>query len=279
MRSGNVFARLKNRKLSIRSKLWLSLGAIAIVLLVSSIISVMEYRGMSSYVSGMVANDIYSVNVAQQMADASDEYNLAILSVVGDESSVRMPDFDEKAFTDRCDSLRASLSSKAVLPLADSVEYSFAAYMLTSLELQDVLSSDFIDTRSWYFERLQPRYRRFRDDIDKLAEAVYIDLEQNSETFQSTFYRSIIPGIVAVAVGLLLIFLLIFYLNAYYVRPIRKMRDSLSMYRSYNTPYNCDFPGDDELKDLNQGITDMAVENRQLRKRITAIRNRSSEEQ
>ena len=56
-------------KLNLRTKLNLSLSLIGVVLLVSSIISVMEYRSMSSYVSDMIADNIHSVNVAQKLAD------------------------------------------------------------------------------------------------------------------------------------------------------------------------------------------------------------------
>ena len=262
-------------KLNLRNKLNLSLSFIGVVLLVSSIISVMEYRSMSSYVSDMIADNIHSVNVAQKLADQANEYNLEILALVGDESSVALPNFDRVAFTSRCDSLRASLSSNGIMPLADSVEYSYSAYMLTSLELQDVIASDFIDTRSWYFERLQPRYRRLRSDIAKLTDAIYVDLEDNSRTFESTFYRSIIPGIVAVGVGLLLLLMLLFFVSVYYVRPIYRMLDAIRLYRTQGAPYNYDFPGDDQLHGLNEEISELASENGVLRKRIPAMRRNS----
>ncbi|MCR5560422.1 MAG: hypothetical protein K6F58_01215 [Bacteroidales bacterium] len=262
-------------KFNLRTKLSLSLSLIGIVLLVSSIISVMEYRSMSSYVSDMIAENIHSVNVAQKLADQANEYNLAILALVGEESSVVLPDFDKAAFTARCDSLRASLSSNGIMPLADSVEYAYSAYMLTSFELQDVIASDFIDTRSWYFERLQPRYRRLRSDIAKLTEAIYVDLEDNSRTFESTFYRSIIPGIVAVGVGLLLLLMLLFFMTVYYVTPIYRMLDSLRLYRSHGTPFSYDFPGNDQLHCLNEEISELASENGILRKRISAMRRNS----
>ncbi len=266
----------KYGKLSLRSKVILSLGAIAVVLLVSSLISVLEYRSMSSYVSDMVADNIQRVNVARKLADVSNEYNLAILAVVGDESSVALPDFDAKVFMAHCDSLRKGLSSNILQPLADSVEYAYSAYMLTSMELEDVISSDFIDTRSWYFERLQPRYRRLRQDIDNLSNAIYSELEYNSGNFENSYYRSIVPGFVAVAVGLVLILLLVFFLNVYLVDPVYKMRDSIELFRTVNSRYGCTFPGDDELQDLNRHISEIAEDNQQLRRRISALRNKNN---
>ena len=258
-----------------RAKLTLSLSAIAITLLVSSVISIMEYSRMSHYVSDLMADNVKSINLAQKLSDVSSQYNLDILSVIGDDAISTLPDFHQKEFMSHCDSLRESVMADKMVPLTDSVIYAYSAYMLTSMELNDVLLSDFIDTRSWYFERLQPRYRRLRSDIAKLTEAIYVDLEDNSRTFESTFYRSIIPGIVAVGVGLLLLLMLLFFISVYYVNPIYRMLDAIKYYRSSNTPYNYDFPGDDQLHELNANISEIASENGVLRKRISAMRRNS----
>ena len=147
MAFGKFFKRLRESRLSIRTKLVLSLSSIAAILLVSLSISVMEYSGMSNYVSDLIADDISSINVANRLADMSNTYNLQILEVIGDETSLRVPAFDDEYFKSHCDSLRSSVPSNQVKPLADSVMYSYSAYMLTSLELEDVLQSDFIEGR------------------------------------------------------------------------------------------------------------------------------------
>ena len=224
MAFGKFFKRAREKRLSMRTKLILSLSSIAVILLVSLSISVMEYSGMSDYVSDLIADDISSINVANRLADMSNTYNLQILEVIGDETSVRVPSFDDEYFKSHCDSLRSSVPSNQVKPLADSVMYSYSAYMLTSLELEDVLQSDFIDSRSWYFERLQPRYDRLRT-----------------------------------------------FLLAFYVNPLYRMLDGLDAYRSRDKKYSVKFDGDDQLAQLNEGISELANENRQLRSRIKTM--------
>ena len=269
---GKIRNRLATWRLSLAAKLTLSLSAIAVILVVSSIISLMEYRRMSSYVSGLIADNINSINVAQKLSEVTDKYNLDILSVIGDEQAL-LPTFNQEEFVSRCDSLKKNLTSVSLLPLADSVMYSYAAYMLTTLEFEDVLLSDFIDSRTWYFDRLQPKFNRLRGDIDALSAGMYNDLKKNSETFERGFYRSIIPGLVAVLAGLILVVLLLFFILAYYVRPIYKMLAALRDYRSIGKRYTYNFEGDDQLSELNAGISELAGENHQLRKRLTTLRN------
>ena len=271
MSARSVIKKVRDRHLSMRAKLILSLSSIAAILLLSSLISVLEYSSMSDYVSELVADDIRSINVANRLADMSNTYNLQILEVIGDETSLRVPEFDDGYFKSHCDSLRMSVASNQVRPLADSVMYSYSAYMLTSLELEDVIQSDFIDSRSWYFERLQPRFERLRYDMDQLSSSIYKDLERNSATFERGFYRSIIPGIVAVGVGLLLVVMLLFFLLVFYVNPLYRLLDGLDAYRSRDKKYSVKFDGDDELVRLNDGISELANENRQFRIRIKTI--------
>ncbi|MBR0300691.1 MAG: hypothetical protein IJQ93_10295 [Bacteroidales bacterium] len=263
---------MKSKRLSLKAKLYLSLSAIALVLLVSSMISVLEYRRMSSYISDMIADNIESINAAQKLSEEANGYNLSVLAVVGDETSIHRPHFDEAVFAARCDSLRSKAPNTRVAHLADSVQYAYAAYMLTSFELEDVLQSDFIDTRSWFFERLQPRYRRLRHDIDALSSAIYEQLADNSVTFEGTFYRSIIPGIVAVGVGLLLVLMLMFFLESYYAGPMYKMLSGLRNYRSHGRDYSVSFDGDDQLSELNDSIKEISAENKLLKKRISAMK-------
>ena len=264
--------RMKEFRLTMRMKLTLSLSAIAVSLLVSSVISIMEYYRMSSYVSDLIADNIRSVNLAQKLSEVTNKYNLDLLTVIGDDSVNTLPDFHQKEFMGHCDSLRNSLTSSKMVPLTDSVLYAYSAYMLTSLELNDVLLSDFIDTRAWYFDRLQPRFKRLNNYIDVLNGAIYDDLKKNSLTFQRGFYRSIIPGAVAVGVGLLLVLMLLFFLLVFYVNPIYRMLSGLNNYRSYNKKYSYSFEGDDQLVELNDGITELTGENQMLRKRVANLR-------
>ena len=269
-----MFVKFKNWwrefRLSLRMKMILSILAIAVVLLMSSVISVLEYRHMSNYVSGMIADDIDDLRKAQLLVDAVDQYNLQLLAVIGDDNISVLPEFDRDGFLTHCDSLRKSVGSNNA-PLADSVLYAYSAYMLASMELQEVLESDFINTRDWYFTRLQPLWGY----MDRLSETIHSDLRRNSENFDRGFYRSIIPSAVALAVGIILLFLLMFFILAYYVDPLYKMLSSLREYLGYRRRYTYTFDGNDQLADLNQAVTDLAEENRSLRKRIAEMKEKA----
>ena len=76
----------------------------------------------------------------------------------------------------------------------------------------------------------------------------------------------------AVGVGLLLVLMLLFFVLAFYVNPLYRMLDGLNAYRSNDKKYTVRFEGDDQLVELNEGISELAGENQQLRRRIREIR-------
>ena len=264
----------RSHSLSLRKKLTLALSAIAVVLLVSSVITLLEYRRMSTYVSGIISDDIRNIEVAQSLLNAVDTYNLRILAVIGADNLNTLPDFDQQKFVFYCDSLKSSFTQENMIPLADSVLSSYSRYMKVSMDLEKVLFSE-DDTRVWYFDTLQPSFNALRSDIEKLNGLMFDELRTNSADYDRGFYRSMVPSAVAVAVGVLLIFLLMFFILVYYVDPLCKMLSSLENYKSIGKKYTCNFEGDDELSRLNGGIMDLTEENRQLRRRIKDLKEKS----
>lgn len=257
---------------SMRVKLFFSLGSIAAILLVSGIISIIEYRRMSDYVSELISSNIKSINLSQRLADMSQEYNHQMLAVVLMNDISLMPDFDLKLFQQQADSLKNSVTSSNSLPVVDTVAKSFDAFMRTSLKFDEVFLADTVDTGEWFFGSLQPCYNKFRKDMDALNGAIHDELRANSADFDAGFYRSIIPGVVSVGAGLLLVMLLMFFIMSYYVNPICRMSDGVDNYRAMGKRHTYTFDGDDQLANINLGLTELVDENLELKRRVKALR-------
>lgn len=256
-----------------KKKLFFSLGSLAMILLLSSVISILEYRRMSDYVSELIASNIKSINLSQKLADITQEYNDQMLAVVVQNDISLMPDFNLAYFNAQSDSLRSSFTSSKMLPKVDSVVMSFDAFMKTSLKFDEVFLADSVDTGEWFFGSLQPRYTKLRQDLNSLNEVIHEELRDNSADFDAGFYRSIIPGVVSVGAGLLLILLLLYFTMVYYVRPIYRMSDGVDSYRVSGRRYIYEFDGDDQLANINSGMTEIIEENVELKRRLKNLRD------
>ena len=269
----NLFRRKKERKPSIRKKAVFSLGSLALIFVLSGAITFLEYRRISDYVSERISASINSITLSQQLSDITEEYNNKMLAVVLRNDISIMPDTDEyNVFMAQSEALKNSIGSEDALPILNKVEVSFDRFISTAREFDQVFLADTVDTPEWFFGTLQPRYNKFRSEMNILNEAIYNDLLSNSADFDAGFYRSIIPGVVSVGAGLLLIMLLLFFTLVNYVRPIYRMADGINAYRSSGRRYNFVFDGDDQLAEINSGVTEIIEENIELKTRIKALR-------
>ena len=256
----------KKKAFSLKTKLVLSLSAIAIMLLASGLISFLEYQRMNSRVSVQVSESIEQLNLTESLYSMCVIYNMEVLKVVGDEEITVLPKFDTPVFIEKA----------MKLPNYQKIADALTNYINTANDLEDVLLSDFIDSRAWYFDELQPDYEALVATIGEAGNKTYKDLAEYSQTYDTGLNRSVIPMIVAVGGGLLLVLMLMFFLLSFYVNPLYNMLEGLKNYRAYNKKYTYDFDGDDQLRELNSGISDMIAENQQMRKRISSVKNPES---
>lgn len=262
---------LKNGKrkfhMGMASKLSLAIAAIILILFTSSVISILEFRRMSTYVSDRISDNITCINLSSEFAVSLDEYNLRILSSVGKADSLKISDINPKVYLSVTDSLLFLLSEHRLV-YADSLYAAYERYVARSLELNAVIVSDFMDTRDWYFTKLQPEYNNVRKYQDILNLGIHDNLMKNSVSFDESFYRSIMPSVVSVAVGILLSLLLLFFILAYYVHPLDTMLRAMDSHKRYSHQYNVLFEGDDQLQELNADISELISENAILKKKI-----------
>jgi sensor histidine kinase YesM len=105
-----------------------------------------------------------------------------------------------------------------------------------------------------------------------LNDVIHSELRQNSANFDAGFYRSIIPGVVSVGAGLVLILLLFYFTMANYVNPIYKMSAGVDNYRLSGRRYSYEFDGEDQLGNINSGLSELIEENQELKRRIKTLR-------
>ena len=183
-----------------KRKLFAGLGSIAAILLLSSVISIIEYTRMSDYVS-------------QRLADVVVEYDF------------QMPEL----FAVGLDSTKTGIDSSLMVFVVDSVA-------------------------TWF------------------NQAVYNELKLTSEAFDAGYYRSIMPVVVAVGAGLLLVFLFLYFMMSYYVNPICRISEGIDNYRQSGRRHSYEFDGDDQVANINAGITELMEENIELKRRIRALK-------
>ena len=272
----NWFKRKTEKKPSIRRKAVFSLGSIAIVFVLSEAITILEYRGMSQYVSERISESINNITLSQQLSDITEEYNNKMLAAVIENDPALQPQIDEEIsyesqFKSQLSALKNSISSETGQEVLENVEKSFYEYMKAAKNFDTVYRSA-MDTGEWFFGTLQPSYTKLRTVVVELNSVIHDELHDNSINFDNSFYRSIVPGIVCISAGLLLVLLLMYFIISNYVNPIYKIAAGLNAYKSSGKRYGNIMEGNDHLADINADLTEIIEENIELKHRVKNLK-------
>ena len=66
-----------------------------------------------------------------------------------------------------------------------------------------------------------------------------------------------------------------YFINVLYINPLYKISDGIDNYRSSGKNFSYDFEGDDQIANINTGVTELTEENAELKRRISVLRHNS----
>jgi len=254
--------------MGIKRKVFLGCVVLALILLISSSISMFEFTRMNDHVTELISDNANSIEVSRGLLARAEEYNLRLMHlVVGEVIEESIEVINDEEFISFFSDIRESFVTEHDKANADSVMYAFAAYMYVVREASDIwlISGDDI-RKEWYFNRLQPVYTKLKAYIEKLTNDSQDALIHNSQSLQDNFYRSLMPGLVSVLLGFLMVLLFNYYLNYYLINPLLKISRGIKGYLSFNKNYDIKIEGNDELAELNDRVKDIVDINKSAKK-------------
>ena len=260
---------LRFKKLGIKRKVLLGCIVLAIILFFSSLISIFEFTKMNRYVSGVIADNIRSINAARELLSVSEQYNISLMNGLVLDNEARPEGISisrEEELVSSFENLSRSFVTTEERAAADSVLYAYAAYMQVVSEADKMWENDYTERQHWFFNRLQPVYLKFRGYMMHLTTICQDSLIESSQDIREGTYRSLMPGLVSVLVGMIMVLLFNYYLNYYLINPLLKVTAGIKGYRYHGRDYGVKLDNDDELEKLNEAVGDI-VEQNQVYKR------------
>ena len=254
--------------MSIKKKISKGFVVIGTILMVSSAISIYEFIRMRNTVSNLINDNISAITTSRQLLEVADEYNFNLLEGLGDEHwMLNLKDKDDNRFSEHLAQVRDKFTTRQERMYADSVLYAYTSYIWVMNDATKVWHDDYAERRNWYFTKLHPIYIQLRGYLQKLANTSQEALAENSLTMTESFYRSIMPGVVTVVMGIILVFLFNYFINFYFVNPLLRISEGISDYIQRKKSYNVMVENDDELKVLNENVKELVESNKKLSKR------------
>ncbi|MBR3030871.1 MAG: hypothetical protein IKH93_06975 [Bacteroidales bacterium] len=248
----------KKARRTIRRKVRTGFTILGTILFFSSVIAVFEFVRINRASSGVVNDNILSINEERSLMESSEQFNLALLEMLGEETAPE--DFSNSihdSFVSTLENLPDNFTTEQENRYADSVRFAYAAYMQVVMEAPEIWEQGAAARQEWFFGRVQQYYSYLRNYINDLNSISNAALQANSEMMESTFFRSMMPAVAALIVGLIVILLFNAYLNYYVIKPVSKMGKGVKEFVRFGKDYNITFDNDDEISDLNDALTDL----------------------
>ena len=253
--------------MAIKKKISLGFVVIGSILLISSAISIYEFVRMRNTVSSLINDNLAAINTANLLMEVSDEYNFNLLQALGDESTLLIPrDKNDNRFSNYLNEIRGNFTTSKERQYTDSVLFAYTTYIIIMNDAPEVWRGDYAGRRSWYFNKLHPVYKKLRGYLQQLTVTSQDALAENSMTMTDSFYRSIMPGVVAVMAGLVLVLLFNYFINFYFVNPLLRISEAISDYLNRKKSYTLIVDTDDELQELNENVKELVEINKKLSK-------------
>ncbi|MBR5100791.1 MAG: MCP four helix bundle domain-containing protein [Bacteroidales bacterium] len=262
---------LRFKKLGIKRKVLLGCIVLAIMLFFSSLISIFEFTKMNRYVSGVIADNIRSINAARELLSVSEQYNISLMNGLVLEGEARPESLSisrEEELVSSFENLSRSFVTTEERAAADSVLYAYAAYMQVVSEAEKMWEYDYAERQHWFFNRLQPVYLKFRGYMMQLTTICQDALIESSQDIREGTYRSLMPGLVSVLVGMIMVLLFNYFLSYYLINPLLKVTAGIKGYRYHGRDYEVKLDNDDELEELNEAVGDIVEQNLTIKREL-----------
>lgn len=250
--------------MGISNKINLGFLVVAFVLLLASLVSIFEMGRIRRSVGEVIVMNVDNINISGQLLEVTDQNVFSLLNQIGipTDSLLYMESiYDDRRFERYLHAARTIFSNHEERALTDSITFAYAAYMQILNEAPALWQeSDYAGRREWYTTRLYPTYLRLRQYVRKLIILEQTLLHDNTKLIQDGFYRSMMPGVIAVASSILLLFLLSYFIRIYLLLPLKQVRIGVKNTLLFKKKYEVKMPADDELTELNDSITKLCDE-------------------
>ena len=223
--------------MGIRKKIMLGFTALCILLFFAGVVSVFEFERLSRNTQTILEVNTQNIEYSKQMLDAVQDQNIVLLQIAAFNSIVelngkKLPEIDSIYIAD---TIYNSIVNRAVFEAKDSSDI------------------------NWFTDVYSTKYSAIVRAIKNFMISTQSRMAVDTSQLESNAYRAVMPGIIALAVAILLTLVFARLVDMYYLKPIIQIKKSLQRWLSQRIQYNVTVDGDSEMAKLNELIKELIL--------------------
>lgn len=238
--------------MGIKTKIFAGFTVVSLLLFFSGLIAIYELTSVGNSVQGLLRDNLRSIEVSQKMITASTNINKGVLMVInGAPEGGRLIESGESLFTN---SYKLALDNITVAGEEQVVKDIFKLYSSLRARVDSVQKNPQVYGMSWYFDNIAPQEEALKVGIDKLIDLNQKSLYEDAEQMELGTNRAIMPGLIAIAAGIIFIALFNYFVNLYFINPMLRITQGVDNFLKHSIPFRVKIDTKDEIAHLKSSV-------------------------
>lgn len=239
---------------TIRKRISWGFVALSCVLIGSGIINLMEMNRLHNDTKAVIDAGVQSTEYATTMFNALQKQNSAVLAMVTLNEPTPSEEYHSGVYEFNTALLKAT--EAAINPNSVDRIYKANKNYHNIVELHSPDNTEVAD-RNWFMTSYLEAYYALDSAIKYYMTSPNTSISARTASLEENIYRTFTPSILTLIVALVVTLLLFFFIDTYYIRPVKRIGKGLNSFITTNSPYHVKIEDKSELTTLNDNIDEL----------------------
>lgn len=233
------------------------------MLIVAGSFSIIEFSKINKSNKKLLEHNYRSIEGSRTMLEALEkEDNGVMLLLNGNWKEGReVLRYGDSLFNRSLHVVQNNITEKNQEAYIDTIKNRYSKYK--TIWERPIVDTDKESNLKWYYNKTHEEFTAVKKAIKELIELNQSSMYQETTNLKEKTQRAIKPGIVAIFSALVFVFLLMFFINYYFITPVEKLAKELENLPPKKTTLDTKIESGDELGRLKEAINSMIQKTKQ----------------
>ena len=248
--------------LSLKTKITFSFALLIFMLIVAGLMSLSEFKKVSSSADQIIKSKFASIEQSKSILKSLEHENTGLLMFLAGNMEEGMKIISESDST--IQKIIAETTASAIekeekdyLLTIDEEYQKFHSSVLTACRKANSIPLD--EKNKLYLTEIHPLFSSVKTAVDVFVEHNQENIISQASFFSQRSKRAIMPALVSIIAAILFSIILNFFINEYFVSPIKKITEAVSSFYPEQYNLNIKINSKDEIKELEKEINKMIL--------------------
>lgn len=238
----------------IKYKIFASFMLLVIMLAVAGVISILEFRWLINTVHGFIEDNYKSIEASKTMLEALEREDSGILLLLlGDvQEGMEILTKADSVFVASLNVAKNNLTEPNEDMYIRKIEEQYALYK--NFWQNRILEKDKHENVLSFQKMVHKQFLETKNSVNALMNLNQTGMYDEVTFLRERSKRAMMPGIVAIISAVIFSFILQFFINRYFVKPLVDITNAIKRYTPEDKILNTNIHSEDEIKQLEQAI-------------------------